>query len=97
MCMCVCVWVGGWVGVCARVCVFCKCTPPNPPTGKDRFQTGDDNRRATPRYTPQAPRGQLYPLPKKSLTKLLGPEVDFVVYPAGPHPQGGHPLQPYTG
>ncbi len=47
--------------------------------------------RATPRYTPRAPRRQLYLLPKKSLTKLLRPAVD----PAGPRrtrPRGGgHP------
>ncbi len=35
--------------------------------------------RATPRYAPRAPRGQVIPLPYKFLTKLLGPAVD----PAG--------------
>ncbi len=41
--------------------------------------------RANPRYAPRAPRGQVNPLPKESLTKLLGPAVD----PAGSSRRGG--------
>jgi hypothetical protein len=43
--------------------------------------------RATPRYVPRVPRGQVNPFPKESLTKLPGPAVD----PAG-SPRGGGTL-----
>ncbi len=45
-----------------------------------------------PAVHPRALRGQLYPLPKKSLTKLLGPAVDPTGTPRDLPAGGGAPF-----